>query len=115
MFSFQYDVRNHAGHFFERRGSPRKKDWDRSTRTDHAPTARTLSSKSPSRTADPHSMTDEKRVAIMPAMSTAKKLKLGLPKGSLQEATIELFKRAGVRVYASERSYFPTSDDDELD
>ncbi len=48
-------------------------------------------------------------------MSEAKKLKLGLPKGSLQESTIEIFRRAGVRVYASERSYFPTSDDDELD
>jgi ATP phosphoribosyltransferase len=44
-----------------------------------------------------------------------KKLKLGLPKGSLQESTIEIFKRAGIRVYASDRSYFPTSDDDELD
>jgi len=44
-----------------------------------------------------------------------KKLKLGLPKGSLQESTLELFKRAGIRVYASDRSYFPTSDDDELD
>jgi ATP phosphoribosyltransferase len=48
-------------------------------------------------------------------MADEKKLKLGLPKGSLQEATIELFKRAGIRVYASERSYFPTCDDDELE
>jgi ATP phosphoribosyltransferase len=48
-------------------------------------------------------------------MAESKKLKLGLPKGSLQESTIEIFKRAGIRVYASERSYFPTSDDDELD
>src|ERR1700688_2509759 len=48
-------------------------------------------------------------------MAEGKKLKLGLPKGSLQESTIEIFKRAGIRVYASERSYFPTSDDDELD
>lgn len=44
-----------------------------------------------------------------------KKLKLGIPKGSLQESTIELFKKAGVRVFATERSYFPSSDDDELD
>ncbi len=44
-----------------------------------------------------------------------KKLKLGMPKGSLQESTIELFKRAGIRVRASERSYFPSSDDDELE
>ena len=48
-------------------------------------------------------------------MSNAKKLKLGLPKGSLQEATIDIFKRAGIRVYASDRSYFPATDDDELE
>ena len=48
-------------------------------------------------------------------MAETKKLKLGLPKGSLQESTIELFKRAGIRVHASDRSYFPSSDDDELD
>jgi len=48
-------------------------------------------------------------------MSETPKLKLGLPKGSLQESTVEIFKRAGIRVYASERSYFPTSDDDELE
>ncbi|HOW28769.1 MAG TPA: ATP phosphoribosyltransferase [Elusimicrobiota bacterium] len=43
------------------------------------------------------------------------KLKLGLPKGSLQESTLELFKRAGVRIKPSDRSYFPTCDDDELE
>jgi ATP phosphoribosyltransferase len=43
------------------------------------------------------------------------KLKLGLPKGSLQESTTELFKKAGIRVHTSERSYFPTTDDDELE
>jgi ATP phosphoribosyltransferase len=48
-------------------------------------------------------------------MAEGKKLKLGLPKGSLQESTIEIFKRAGIRVHASERSYFPGCDDDELD
>jgi ATP phosphoribosyltransferase len=48
-------------------------------------------------------------------MSETNKLKLGLPKGSLQEATIDIFKRAGIRVHASERSYFPSSDDDELE
>jgi ATP phosphoribosyltransferase len=48
-------------------------------------------------------------------MTTTKKLKLGLPKGSLQEATIEIFRRAGIRVHASERSYFPGCDDEELD
>src|SRR5271156_6499634 len=48
-------------------------------------------------------------------MSSNKKLKLGLPKGSLQESTFEIFKKAGIRVYASDRSYFPGCDDEELD
>ena len=42
-------------------------------------------------------------------------LKLGLPKGSLQEATIQLFARAGFNIYASTRSYFPTIDDPEIE
>ncbi len=42
-------------------------------------------------------------------------LKLGLPKGSLQEATIQLFARAGFTIYASTRSYFPTIDDPEIE
>ncbi|MCX5782736.1 MAG: ATP phosphoribosyltransferase [Elusimicrobia bacterium] len=44
-----------------------------------------------------------------------KKLKLGFPKGSLQESTLELFKKAGIRIYVSDRSYFPSCDDDELE
>jgi ATP phosphoribosyltransferase len=43
------------------------------------------------------------------------KLKLGIPKGSLQDATIQLFARAGFNIYASSRSYFPTIDDPEID
>jgi ATP phosphoribosyltransferase len=43
------------------------------------------------------------------------KLKLGIPKGSLQDATIQLFARAGFNIYVSSRSYFPGSDDPELD
>jgi ATP phosphoribosyltransferase len=42
-------------------------------------------------------------------------LKLGIPKGSLQEATIQLFARAGFNIYASSRSYFPAIDDPEID
>ncbi|MCG6551402.1 MAG: ATP phosphoribosyltransferase [Candidatus Magnetominusculus sp. LBB02] len=38
-------------------------------------------------------------------------LKLGLPKGSLQESTFKLFKKAGYRVAVSSRSYYPTFDD----
>ena len=43
------------------------------------------------------------------------KLRLGLPKGSLQESTIELFARAGFNIYANPRSYFPTIDDPEIE
>ena len=43
------------------------------------------------------------------------KLKLGLPKGSLQEATFALFKRAGFDFRASTRSYHPTCDDPEIE
>ena len=42
------------------------------------------------------------------------KLKLGIPKGSLQDATIQLFARAGFNVYVSSRSYFPAIDDPEI-
>jgi ATP phosphoribosyltransferase len=43
------------------------------------------------------------------------KLRLGVPKGSLQEATIQLFARAGFNIYASTRSYFPAIDDPEIE
>ena len=42
-------------------------------------------------------------------------LKLGIPAGSLQEATRELFERAGYRITISSRSYYPTIDDEEID
>jgi ATP phosphoribosyltransferase len=42
-------------------------------------------------------------------------LKLGIPAGSLQEATAELFRRAGYRITFSSRSYYPTIDDDEIE
>jgi ATP phosphoribosyltransferase len=41
----------------------------------------------------------------------AERLKLGIPKGSLQEATVQLFARAGYNIYVSSRSYFPAIDD----
>jgi len=44
-----------------------------------------------------------------------KKLKLGLPKGSLQEATFKIFKKAGFSVSIGSRSYFPSIDDDEIE
>jgi ATP phosphoribosyltransferase len=49
-------------------------------------------------------MTEKKRI-----------LKLGLPKGSLQEATVRMFKKAGFYIGISERSYFPSIDDDEIE
>lgn len=42
-------------------------------------------------------------------------LKLGLPKGSLEDATVELFAKAGFTVSISSRSYFPAIDDDEIE
>lgn len=44
-----------------------------------------------------------------------KKIKLGLPKGSLQEATIRVFQRAGFNIFVSSRSYLPSIDDSEIE
>ena len=44
-----------------------------------------------------------------------KKLRLGLPKGSLQDATLEKMGRAGFKIQVSSRSYIPQVDDDELE
>ena len=41
-------------------------------------------------------------------------LKIGIPKGSLENATIELFRRSGWKISVSSRSYFPSVDDDEI-
>ena len=43
------------------------------------------------------------------------KLRVGIPKGSLQESTVALFKRAGLNVYTSSRSYFAHTDDPEIE
>ncbi len=43
------------------------------------------------------------------------KLKLGIPKGSLENATIDLFRRAGFNITTSSRSYFPAIDDPEIE
>ncbi|HUY12881.1 MAG TPA: ATP phosphoribosyltransferase [Terriglobia bacterium] len=43
------------------------------------------------------------------------KLKLGIPKGSLQEASLQLFKRAGYEITVNPRSYFPHIDDEEIE
>jgi len=41
-------------------------------------------------------------------------LKFGIPKGSLESATVELFRKAGWNISLSSRSYFPSIDDDEM-
>jgi ATP phosphoribosyltransferase len=43
------------------------------------------------------------------------KLRLGIPKGSLQDATLALFERAGLKIQTSSRSYFATTDDPEIE
>jgi len=41
-------------------------------------------------------------------------LKFGIPKGSLESATVDLFRKAGWNITLSSRSYFPSIDDDEM-
>ena len=43
------------------------------------------------------------------------KLRLGIPKGSLQDSTVQLFARAGFNIYFNPRSYFPTIDDPDIE
>lgn len=43
------------------------------------------------------------------------KIKLGLPAGSLQDATLEMFRKAGYAIRIGERSYYPSIDDDEIE
>ena len=43
------------------------------------------------------------------------RLKLGIPKGSLQDATIDLFSRAGWKITVNSRSYVPSIDDVEIE
>jgi ATP phosphoribosyltransferase len=47
-------------------------------------------------------------------MKAGKELKLGIPKGSLEEMTIELFRKSGWKISTTSRSYFPSIDDDTL-
>ena len=42
-------------------------------------------------------------------------LKLGIPKGSLEAATIDLFRRAGYQITVNSRSYFPAIDDPDIE
>ena len=51
----------------------------------------------------------------MEASNQVNKLKLGIPKGSLETATVDLFRRAGFNINISSRSYFPAIDDPEIE
>lgn len=42
-------------------------------------------------------------------------LQLGIPKGSLQDTTVEMFRKAGYKIRVSSRSYYPSIDDDEIE
>jgi ATP phosphoribosyltransferase len=48
-------------------------------------------------------------------MTNGPRLKLGIPKGSLEHATVDLFRRAGFNITTSSRSYFPAIDDPEIE
>jgi ATP phosphoribosyltransferase len=47
--------------------------------------------------------------------ASGKKIRVGIPKGSLQDATVALFAQAGWKIYVSGRSYFPSTDDPEIE
>jgi ATP phosphoribosyltransferase len=48
-------------------------------------------------------------------MTERKALRLAIPNGNLQQATVELFTKAGYNMVVRERSYFPSVDDDEIE
>ena len=58
-------------------------------------------------------MSDEEHTVLKNGNGNGR-LKLGIPKGSLEDATIELFRKAGWRISRGSRNYFPSVDDDEL-
>src|SRR5205823_14653619 len=61
-----------------------------------------------------HDPTSLHRVPEMIRRSEDNRLRIGLPKGSLQDSTIDLFQRAGYHVRVNDRSYFPEIDDPEM-
>src|SRR5262245_8444478 len=60
-------------------------------------------------------MTAAARPSSLVSRPSAPLLRLGIPKGSLQDATVQLFARAGFTLYVSSRSYFPSVDDPEIE
>jgi len=51
----------------------------------------------------------------MSGAAAGRKIRVGIPKGSLQDATVALFAQAGWKIYVSGRSYFPSTDDPEIE
>jgi ATP phosphoribosyltransferase len=49
------------------------------------------------------------------SVAQVKKLKIGIPKGSLQDSTVDLFRRAGYAISVDSRSYFPSINDSEIE
>ena len=62
----------------------------------------------------PRALTQDGRERVMVDRTPKDKLVLGIPKGSLQESTLELFERAGYNISASSRSYRPSIDDERM-
>jgi ATP phosphoribosyltransferase len=56
-----------------------------------------------------------KKSAPKASSPASQRLKLGLPKGSLQESTFKLFDKAGYRIQVNSRSYYPSIDDPDID
>jgi len=52
---------------------------------------------------------------MTPTKAAGNKIRLGIPKGSLQDATVALFAQAGWKIYVNGRSYFPAVDDPEIE
>ncbi len=59
--------------------------------------------------------TKPKKASSKTIAAAGQKLKLGLPKGSLQDSTFKLFNKAGYRVQVSSRSYYPSIDDPDIE
>lgn len=54
-------------------------------------------------------------MSAMKELTEKGKLRLGLPKGSLEESTFKMFEKAGFKIRKTERSYFPSIDDKEIE
>src|SRR4051812_38197944 len=65
-------------------------------------------------TSSPRASSTRRSSTAAPDASRMSVLRLGIPKGSLEESTIELFRKSGWRITGGGRSYFPAVDDPAL-